>query len=440
MSDHFYRAFEERYYAPQATIKNLRRQYLPFVQPLVQHYAGESTFDAGCGRGEWLELMSEIGLTPQFVYLYSGMLNACIEKGLNAHQGNAIDHLNSLPDNSQVVVSAFHVVEHITFPDLQVLVQNALRVLKPGGLLIMETPNPENITVATQNFHLDPTHKKPIPPKLLSFLPEHYGFAIVKVIRLQENKVLHHQDIISLNDVLVGASPDYAVIAQKNADAGILSSTQPAFDQEYGLTLNTLVTKFDARLDQHLMEAQQRAHDAQNQTIVTQSKLLELQNQLHQTQLNLENSQHEINDLNTQLEQLNQTKNQWHNDAEQAKQRITDLMNSRSWRISAPLRSITPTLNTLKQGVKNNLKPLLKNSMKFVMNRPVLKEKAMQWMNKNPAYKERLRRFGIHNGLISAPASELMAEPHHFSIAHINQLPARAKSIHAELTHHSKNH
>lgn len=36
----FYRAFEERFYAPRSTIKNLRQQYLPFVQPLAALYPG----------------------------------------------------------------------------------------------------------------------------------------------------------------------------------------------------------------------------------------------------------------------------------------------------------------------------------------------------------------------------------------------------------------
>ena len=69
MSDQFYRAFEERYYASQATIKSLRRQYLTFVEPLAQIYSGASTFDAGCGRGEWLELLQESGFDAHGVDL-----------------------------------------------------------------------------------------------------------------------------------------------------------------------------------------------------------------------------------------------------------------------------------------------------------------------------------------------------------------------------------
>ena len=154
----FYRAFEERFYAPRSTIKNLRQQYLPFVQPLAALYPGAATFDIGCGRGEWLELMQELGMSPFGIDLDAGMLQGCHELNLPAEQGDAVAYLQTLADNSQAVVTAFHVVEHISFEQLTQVVIESLRVLQPGGLLIMETPNPENIVVATRNFYLDPTH------------------------------------------------------------------------------------------------------------------------------------------------------------------------------------------------------------------------------------------------------------------------------------------
>ena len=138
-------------------------------------------------------------------------------------------YLSALPDESQAVVSAFHVVEHITFDQLGTLVAEALRVLKPGGLLIMETPNPENIVVATRNFYLDPTHQRPIPSMLLAFVAEYAGFSRVKTLRLQESKELVNKGDVSLQDVFAGASPDYAVVAQKHAPEDVLALTSDPF-------------------------------------------------------------------------------------------------------------------------------------------------------------------------------------------------------------------
>jgi O-antigen chain-terminating methyltransferase len=102
--------------------------------------------------------------------------------------------------------------------------------------------------VGTNRFYLDPTHQRPLPPKLLSFLPEYYGFARVKVIRLQESIELLQADTVSLNDVLGGVSPDYAVVAQKPADGALMTATGHAFEAEYGLTFETLVARFDRQL------------------------------------------------------------------------------------------------------------------------------------------------------------------------------------------------
>ncbi|MGE9641913.1 class I SAM-dependent methyltransferase, partial [Escherichia coli] len=77
-------------------------------------------------------------------------------------------------------------VEHIGFANVQLLIEESFRVLKPGGLLILETPNPENIVVASSSFYLDPTHTQPIPNQLLAFLTEYTGFNRTKILRLQE--------------------------------------------------------------------------------------------------------------------------------------------------------------------------------------------------------------------------------------------------------------
>ncbi len=152
------------------------------------------------------------------------MLAPCQEMDLHVEQEDAITCLKRLPDNSHIVVSGFHIAEHMPFSDLQILVQEALRVLKPAGLLILETPNPENIIVGSSNFYVDPTHQRPIPSQLLTFLPEYYGFCRVKVVGLQESKELASSENISLVNVLRGVSPDYAVVAQKDADHELLAT------------------------------------------------------------------------------------------------------------------------------------------------------------------------------------------------------------------------
>lgn len=247
MSESFYRAFEERLRGSRELIKSRLRVYLPFVEPLIGLHSDAQAVDLGCGRGEWLELLKEAGFSAQGVDLDEGMLAACRDLGLEVQTRDAVGFLKELPSVSQVIVSGFHIAEHISFSDLQTLVQEALRVLKPGGLLILETPNPENILVGSSSFYLDPTHQRPIPSQLLSFLPEHYGFERVKLVRLQESSELASK-VPTLLDVLNGVSPDYAVVAQKGAAPEQMKLFQMAFEKNYGQTLETLVQRYEERI------------------------------------------------------------------------------------------------------------------------------------------------------------------------------------------------
>jgi O-antigen chain-terminating methyltransferase len=257
MNESFYSAFEARHRGPRQLIKCRLQAYLPFLEPLYALDSKSETVDLGCGRGEWLELLTDIGFKPKGVDLDDGMLKACREIGLDVELGDAFSYLTALPTESQTIVTAFHFVEHVSFEQLQILVKESLRVLKPGGLLILETPNPENILVATRNFYLDPTHQKPIPPDLLSFTVEHAGFAVFKTLRLQESKDLLHKANVTMHDVFAGVSPDYAVVAQKQPPKNMQNALANAFSQQYGLSLDQLLNRWETRFKRSEAKADQ---------------------------------------------------------------------------------------------------------------------------------------------------------------------------------------
>ena len=236
MSDQFYRAFEEKFRGPRGLIQQRLEVYLPFVQPVCAAYPEALVLDLGCGRGEWLELLQKNGIAALGVDLDTGMLEACQQINLKVQCQDALESLKQLQDGSASVVSAFHLVEHLPFDRVKDLVAECHRVLKPGGLLIMETPNPENFMVATHNFYLDPTHLRPIPPDLLAFVPEYFGYESVKILRLQETDGVKTHPNLSMLDVLTGASPDYAVVAQKAGHTALKQSLQVLFDQAFGIS------------------------------------------------------------------------------------------------------------------------------------------------------------------------------------------------------------
>ena len=135
-------------------------------------------------------------------------------------EGDVIEYLCSLPDASLGAVSAFHLIEHLRFGVLIKLLDETVRVLKPGGFAIFETPNPENILVGACNFYFDPTHRNPLPPGMMQFLAESRGLCHVEIMRLNpygdSYKVKDNGLELAkrFNDYFYGPQ-DYAVVGYK---------------------------------------------------------------------------------------------------------------------------------------------------------------------------------------------------------------------------------
>lgn len=385
MKDSFYSAFENKYRGSRELIKSRLQVYIPFISKLLNLYPQAKVIDLGCGRGEWLEVVKELGFDGKGVDLDEGMLNYCRENGLITEKKGALDILGELPDNSVAVVSSFHLVEHIGFDSVKKLVEESLRVLVPGGLLIMETPNPENIIVSTNNFHLDPTHDKPIPSQLLSFLTIYFGFAKTKVLRLQEDKCIENKDNIELIDVFKEVSPDYSVIAQKQADEEFLNEFIDVFSAEYGMSLDTLAGKFSAQLNERF-----RAID----TISMKIDALK-----YDVSSGFESEVKILKEriINCELE------------LEQERKMLQLVYASSSWRITAPLRFCSRILQKafLKNSDKYSLSKLLlrqclKNIIDFLSENPKLRSNLLAFLRKIKMY-DKLR--ALYQRLRITPAS-----------------------------------
>lgn len=424
-SPDFYRAFEERYRGPRELIRKRLEAYLPFIAPLPGMYQPAHAIDLGCGRGEWLELLQGAGFMPQGVDLDAGMLAACIKRGLPVMQGDAIAHLKSLGDESQCIVSGFHIAEHIAFDDLQALVQHALRVLKPGGLLILETPNPENLVVGTSGFYLDPTHLRPIPPLLLSFLPEHHGFTRVHTVRLQEPSELHQRCDIGLVDVFDGVSPDYAVVAQKAAAPEILASFEAAFATRYGVDLHELVGRYDSTLDRRMRAMESHMQEQEQRVAAAEASA---QDQLKR-----------INELGANARRLQQQ-------ACMLEAERNALRQSASWRITAPLRAVATGLQqswrTLRNGANralhgtiNALQKPLSWLIAAVLRRPRISKRINQWLVRYPALNQQLLGVARRGGVI--PGASVYSPQGVKTAAQVKpelaNLTPRARQIYADL-------
>src|SRR5207253_3475524 len=75
-------------------------------------------------------------------------------------------------------VLVMHVVEHLPVEILFSLFHEAARVLRRGGLLMIETPNAESLAVSASEFWRDPTHLAPRHPAALTLLGREHAFSI----------------------------------------------------------------------------------------------------------------------------------------------------------------------------------------------------------------------------------------------------------------------
>ncbi len=215
-SDALYLAFEDVFRGPREEIKRRQSVYLPFLEEIRGSTALSPILDLGCGRGEWLELLRDHHMTARGRDHNVAMVEYCRALGLDAEWGEALASLRDLPDGSLGAVTSFHMIEHTPFDAVLSLLRESMRVLEPGGLLILETPNPKNLTVASYSFFLDPTHLKPLPSEMLRFFAEATGFSRCQVLELQPAQPPAGEPTISqhLNALLYGPL-DYGLIARR---------------------------------------------------------------------------------------------------------------------------------------------------------------------------------------------------------------------------------
>ena len=218
-----YAAFEDRY-RPEAQVRERQAIYRDAL-------AGRRrVVDLGCGRGELLELLRELGVSAYGIDVDADFVAQARAKGLEIVQQEAVTHLEALEPGAVDTIVASHLIEHLPPTTFFRLIELAGTKLAPDGLMILETPNPTSVLGGSVNFHRDPTHVHPIHPDTLAFLCEQAGFSNVEVRPLVpvptdqrlpvtapgEGELAAHVDAVvgQLNEFLYG-NLDYALFARK---------------------------------------------------------------------------------------------------------------------------------------------------------------------------------------------------------------------------------
>jgi len=192
-------AFADRFRGSLETVIERQRPLLPEIQGMPG-----PLLDLGSGRGEWLSLLKEAGIEASGIDADASNVARCQTQGLAVSEGDVLAHLQSLASDSLGAISAFHIVEHLRFADFVELVREAYRVIRPGGKILIETPNTTNLLVGASLFRLDPGHILPLHPLLIEFVLDSIGFGSVTVraINPPPNLASPHDGPSGLDEVI----------------------------------------------------------------------------------------------------------------------------------------------------------------------------------------------------------------------------------------------
>lgn len=173
-----YSRFAERF---RGTDEEIRRS-MEFYRPIFT--GKENVLDIGCGRGEFLDVMREAGVPARGIDLSEECIRQCRDKGLQAEVADLFVYLAEQPDGEFDGILSSQVVEHLPPDRLPEMIRLCASKLRRGGILALETPNPECLAIFATYFYLDPTHTRPMPHQYLQFCMEEAGLTAIEVHKL----------------------------------------------------------------------------------------------------------------------------------------------------------------------------------------------------------------------------------------------------------------
>ena len=170
-----YVAFEDQFRGPQEEIRDRLKVYAPIFR------GATDVVDLGCGRGEFLDVLREVGVSARGVDGNHEMADACRDRGLQATAGDALQYLSAQPDESLGGLFAAQVVEHLEPDYLLQLLELGYRKLRPGSRIVLETINPACWYAFFSSYIRDVTHAHPLHPETLQFFLAASGFQAVDI-------------------------------------------------------------------------------------------------------------------------------------------------------------------------------------------------------------------------------------------------------------------
>lgn len=196
-------------------VKKRFPKFLPYLKNAKVGNASSPILDLECGNGDWLQFLTEQGLTVQGTESRLTLFQHCQSLQLNVIHLNPLAVLQDTPAQSLGAITAFHLMQNLTFSQMVEFLTEALRVLKPGGVLLLENLNPKNLNVLRHDYWLNPSFRQLIPSDFLQALMKLRGFQNIQIFEptsySEKDRILGGPVADHLNDMFY-CSPTYALV------------------------------------------------------------------------------------------------------------------------------------------------------------------------------------------------------------------------------------
>jgi len=136
----------------------------------------ERVVDLACGDGDFVAMLQEQEVQAVGVDSDPVCCAAVRERGLEIVCQDVFDFLRAAPEASFDGVFSAHLVEHLPYDQVLEMVRLSWRVLKPGGVIVLVTPNVRGLYTHLESFYLHFGHVSFYHPELLCFFLAQAGF------------------------------------------------------------------------------------------------------------------------------------------------------------------------------------------------------------------------------------------------------------------------
>ena len=204
-SELYYSLFENIFYNHEVVLQK-QKVYLKYIPKTNSQK--HPHLDIGCGRGEFLTNLKEKSIVAKGIDINSIEINTLSSQGYDVEVADMITYLKKSKQKFSSI-SALQVIEHIDYDTLKTFITLSYKKIQKGGVIILETINPHN-KVTFNSFYMDETHKRPLPPEMVAFMLQFYGFKDIRFVYTspmpKEFRNKHHLNI---------NYHDYAVVGYK---------------------------------------------------------------------------------------------------------------------------------------------------------------------------------------------------------------------------------